>query len=230
MSPSKLCIIADGGVKKDATTAITHIWQSNSITKHISLHATKVTSTEAEIMAIRLGLNHAIYHEHIENITVITDSIHAARKIFDSSNHPYWSITAPIAKEIHTFLAKSPSRSINVWHCPTNSNWKQHSDVDKDVKASHISPILPSKESWDYSKKEECDNLSNYWKMCFQASDSKGHHCHEPPLWLSPFLLFFSRLFSFLFIAWESLSHYVTQVVTMSRHGHVTWSHGRVGK
>jgi len=54
--------------------------------------------------------------------------------------------------------------------------------------------------------------------------------CHEPPLWLSPFLLVFSRLFSFLFIAWESLSHYVTQVVTMSHHGHghksrhmVTW-------
>ena len=47
--------------------------------------------------------------------------------------------------------------------------------------------------------------------------------CHKPPLWLSPFLLFF--LFSFLFIAWESLSHYVTQGVTMShkkrsRHGH----------
>ena len=63
------------------------------------------------------------------------------------------------------------------------------------------------------------------------VSDVKGlANCHEPPLWLSPFLLFFSRLFSFLFIAWESLSHYVTQVVTMSHHGHghnsrhmVTW-------
>jgi len=104
-------------------------------------------------MAIRLGLNHAIHHKHIENITVIMDSIHATRKIFDSSNHPYRSITAPIAKKIHTFLAKSPSHSINIWHCPTNSNWKQHSDVNKDVKAFHISPILPSKELWDYSKK-----------------------------------------------------------------------------
>ena len=47
-----------------------------------------------------------------------------------------------------------------------------------------------------------------------------GGLCHGPPLWLSPFLLFFSLLFSFLFIAWESLSHYVTQGVTMSHHGH----------
>ena len=67
-----------------------------------------------------------------------------------------------------------------------------------------------------------------------KAENSSGGRilkgCHKPPLWLSPFLLFFSLLLSFLFIAWESLSRYVTQVVTMSHHGHghksrhmVTW-------
>ena len=65
--------------------------------------------------------------------------------------------------------------------------------------------------------------------------------CHEPPLWLSPFLLFFSLLFSFLFIAWESLSHYVTQGVTTLHQtvtsrsqsqvmSHVTRSHDSAGK
>jgi len=65
--------------------------------------------------------------------------------------------------------------------------------------------------------------------------------CHKPPLWLSPFLLFFSLLFSFLFIAWESLSHYVTQGVTVSHQtvtsqswspvtSHITRSHGSMGK
>jgi len=64
----------------------------------------------------------------------------------------------------------------------------------------------------------------------------KGANCHEPPLWLSPFLLFFSFLFYFLFIAWESLSHYVTQGVTMSHQtvthvtSHVTRSHDSAGK
>ena len=62
------------------------------------------------------------------------------------------------------------------------------------------------------------------------GSYSPEDDCHELPLWLSPFLSFFSLLFYFLFIAWESLSHYVTQGVTMSHHGHghksrhmVTW-------
>ena len=32
--------------------------------------------------------------------------------------------------------------------------------------------------------------------------------CYKLPLWLSPFLLFFSLLFYFLFIAWETLSHH----------------------
>jgi len=27
--------------------------------------------------------------------------------------------------------------------------------------------------SWDYSKKSECDDISNIWKMTFQASDGK---------------------------------------------------------
>jgi len=57
--------------------------------------------------------------------------------------------------------------------------------------------------------------------------------CHKLPLWLSPFLLFFSLLFYFLFIAWESLSHYVIQGVTMSHQrvmSQVTRSHGSVGK
>ena len=63
----------------------------------------------------------------------------------------------------------------------------------------------------------------------------KYDNCHKPPLWLSLFLLFFSLLFYFLFIAWESLSHYVTQGVTMSHqkgshHGHITRSHSSVGK
>ena len=30
--------------------------------------------------------------------------------------------------------------------------------------------------SWDYCKKIDSDNIINYWKMMFQASDGKGRH------------------------------------------------------
>jgi len=36
-------------------------------------------------------------------------------------------------------------------------------------------PVLPSKLSWDYSKKIECNDLVKRWKMMFQASDMKGN-------------------------------------------------------
>jgi len=30
--------------------------------------------------------------------------------------------------------------------------------------------------SWDYSKKIECDDILNTWKITFQASDEKERH------------------------------------------------------
>jgi len=32
---------------------------------------------------------------------------------------------------------------------------------------------------WNFSKKKECDNLSNIWKIIFQALDLKGQHFLE---------------------------------------------------
>jgi len=40
-------------------------------------------------------------------------------------------------------------------------------------------PHYPYKSSWDFSKKKECDDLSNTWKMIFQALDLKGQHFLE---------------------------------------------------
>jgi len=37
-------------------------------------------------------------------------------------------------------------------------------------------PIYPSKISWDYCKKTDSDDIINYWKIKFQASDGKGKH------------------------------------------------------
>jgi len=45
--------------------------------------------------------------------------------------------------------------------------------VNKDSKAFNPSPIYPCKTSWDYSRKIDCDDILNTWKMTFQASDGK---------------------------------------------------------
>jgi len=49
-------------------------------------HAGNITSTKAELFAIRCSIDQAI---NIQEIIVITDSIHAAKRIFDSSLHLY---------------------------------------------------------------------------------------------------------------------------------------------
>ena len=46
--------------------------------------------------------------------------------------------------------------------------------VDKETKAFNPTLLFPSKMSWDFNKKNECDDILNVWKMTFQASDLKG--------------------------------------------------------
>ena len=48
-----------------------------------------VTSTEAELFAIRCGINQSICLDNVSKIIIVTNSIYAVKKIFDPSVHPY---------------------------------------------------------------------------------------------------------------------------------------------
>ena len=45
--------------------------------------------------------------------------------------------------------------------------------VDKETKSFKINLILPSKLSWEFSRKEECDSIIQKWQMIFQALEFK---------------------------------------------------------
>jgi len=51
--------------------------------------------------------------------------------------------------------------------------------VDKETKKFNLIPILPCKSSWDFSRKNKCNNILNVCKIHFQASDNKGQHVLE---------------------------------------------------
>ena len=76
-----------------------------------------ITSTKAELFAIRYELNQAIQLSNIEYIIVIADSIHAAKKIFNLLIHPYQVQTLVISKEIREFFERSHHNSIDFWNC-----------------------------------------------------------------------------------------------------------------
>jgi len=83
-------VIADGGVKKShVITAAAHIWADNSVIKQLQVHSLNVTSIKVELMAIRTGLTPAMEIDSVHNITVITNSIAAAKKILESKVDPF---------------------------------------------------------------------------------------------------------------------------------------------
>jgi len=87
--PLRALIIMDASVKNNIATSILHTHIHNRpITKTLH-HAVNITSTEAELFAIRCSINQATNHNDISKIVIVTDSVHVARKIFNPSLHPY---------------------------------------------------------------------------------------------------------------------------------------------
>jgi len=160
-SQSTAIVASDASIKNDITTLISHTHISNqSLVKTIH-HATFVTSTEAKMFVIRCGINQATAKPNVSKIFIITDSIHAAKRIFDSSSHPLQIQSVAILKDLCLFFSKDPNNSIMLWECPSCLNWHLHKAVDLEIKVFHPTPSFPSKMSWDYNKKVECDNIAN---------------------------------------------------------------------
>ena len=169
-------IISDASIKNDIATSISHVHIANRLITKTVHHAVFVTSMEAELFAIRCGINQACSNKAISKIIIVTDSIHAARKIFDSSSHPFQHHSASILSKLQSFFTSNPDNSIEFWECPSCLRWRFHHDVDKDSKPFKPIPMLLCKISWDYCKKSDSNNIIKQWKMTFQASDGKGNY------------------------------------------------------
>ena len=119
-SPSMAIIVTDASIKNNIATSILHIHLvDHSLTKTVH-HTAFVTSTEAELFAIRCSINQACTKENMSKIIVVTDSIHAVKKIFDSKSHPYQIHTMAILSELHRFFNINQENSIEFWECPSH--------------------------------------------------------------------------------------------------------------
>ena len=65
---------------------------------------------------------------------------------------------------------------IYFWYCSSKAEWPRHKCVDNQVKASTCIPTFPSKESYLFSKKKECNNTLCKWQMSFANSFKKGYY------------------------------------------------------
>ena len=173
--PSIAIIASDTSIKNNVTTLISHTHMCNRpITKTIH-HAVYITSTEAELFAIRCSIKQVLNFDNVSKIIVITDSIYAARKIFELFVHPYQVQLAAILSNLCSFFKHDENNSIEFWECPSHLKWHLHNEVNKETKTFNPTLLYPCKTLWDFSKKSESDVILKVWKMMFQASDLKGN-------------------------------------------------------
>ena len=169
-------MVTDASIKKDIATSISYVHIcGHPLTKTVH-HAAYVMSTEAKLFAIRCGINQTYIKNNISKIIIVTNSIHTAKKIFDSKSHPYQLHMTVILHKVYRFFAKDQNNIIKFWECSSCLNWRLHQVVDKDSKSFNPQPMLLSQISWDYCKKIDSDNIISQWKMTFQASDGKGRN------------------------------------------------------
>ena len=172
--PSMAIVVTDTSIKNDIATSISHVHLVNRpLTKTVH-YAVFVTSMEAVLFTIRCSINQACTKENVSKIVVVTDSIHAMKKIFDSKSHPYQTHTTAILSELRQFFNINQENSIEFWKCPSHLKWRFYQDVNKDSKSFNLTLFFPYKISWDYCKKINSNDIINQWKMTFQASDGKG--------------------------------------------------------
>ena len=159
--PHTALVIMDASIKNDIATSISHIHSVNRPLIKTVHHASFVTSTKVELFAIRCGINQACSMDNVSKIIIVTDSIHAAKKIFDSESHPFQIHTAAILHELQKFFSSNQANSIEFWECPSSLKWRFHHNVDKDSKSFTITSIYLCKISWDFCKKSDSDDIIN---------------------------------------------------------------------
>jgi len=103
--PLYTLVITNASVKNNIVTSIYHMHIHNKLITKTLHHAVHVTSTEAKLFTIKCGISQATSHNEISKIIIITDSIHAARKIFDHTSHPYQVHAASTLIELCNFFS-----------------------------------------------------------------------------------------------------------------------------
>ena len=172
--PNTTLVITDVSIKNDIAMSISHIHSANCPLIKTVHYASFIMSFEADLFAIRCGINQACSLNNVSKIVVIIDSIHVAKKIFDTGSHPFQIHSAAILNNLWNFFIANDSNSIELWECHSILKWRFHHEVDKDSKSFLVMPFYPSKISWEFCKKSDSDELIKLWKMMFQASEGKG--------------------------------------------------------
>ena len=165
LDPSYALVVSNASIKTNVVMSISYVHVHNKPVIKMIHHAVNIITMEAKLFTIRCSINQATALPGISNIIVLMDSIHTVGKIFDSSSHPFQIHVVAILAEFRIFFSKNHNNSIEFWECPSHCKWPLHEIVNEETKQFHPCPQYSCKSSWDFSKKNECDNILSLWKM-----------------------------------------------------------------
>jgi len=111
-SLSMAIVVTDASIKINIATSISYMYLANHPLTKTVYHVAFVTSNKAKLFVIRCGINQACIKENVSKIIVITDSIHVAKKIFDTASHSYQSHAMAIPSKLCCFFASNQDNSI----------------------------------------------------------------------------------------------------------------------
>ena len=86
---SIVVVISNSSIKNNIAISIAHVYSFNSPLKKTLYHIINVTTIEAELFAIRYGINQAIQISGTSHIIIITDALHVVQRIFNSTIYCY---------------------------------------------------------------------------------------------------------------------------------------------
>jgi len=104
--PFSSIVVSDTSIKNQVTTSILHIHSFNKPIIKTLHRAINITTAKAELFAICCSINQAVANHNVKHIIVITNSLHIARRIFDSFTHLYQIHSTAISSELREFFSK----------------------------------------------------------------------------------------------------------------------------
>jgi len=147
-SSSFVAIIAsDMSIKNNVAMSIAHVHTHNKLLIKTIYHAVNVTSMEAELFTIRCGINQAMHIDNISKIIIVTNSIHAVKRIFNPSVHSFQVQLATVLSDLCYFFNCHTNNSIKFWECPSCLKWYLYNEVDKETKMFKPLSLYPCKNS-----------------------------------------------------------------------------------
>jgi len=107
---NSVIVILDTSIKNNITTSITHVYSCSNLIKKTLHHTINITTTKAKLFTIRCRISQTTQLPNIFYIIIITNSIYAAWRIFDSFTHSYQLQLITIFKDLRSYFNKHPKK------------------------------------------------------------------------------------------------------------------------